>query len=156
MASELCKTTLEGDKDANEIPLYHIEGVIVQKVIDYLTYHLKIPPRKIEKPLVSSNMRDLVDAWDVSFIEAGEPTVFVGPNATPTPPSAAAQELLFKLLLAANYLNIKSLLQLTCAKVASLIKGKIPNQIRSTFNIRNDYTQAEEEEVRQEYRDLIG
>ena len=30
------------DKDANEIPLYHIEGAIVQKVIDYLTYHLKV------------------------------------------------------------------------------------------------------------------
>lgn len=39
MASELCKTTLEGDKDANEIPLYHIEGTVVQKVIDYLKYH---------------------------------------------------------------------------------------------------------------------
>lgn len=42
MASELLKTTLEGDRDANEIPLYHIEGPIVQKVIDYLTYHLKV------------------------------------------------------------------------------------------------------------------
>ena len=42
MSSELLKTTLEGDRDANEIPLYHIEGPIVQKVIDYLTYHSKV------------------------------------------------------------------------------------------------------------------
>jgi hypothetical protein len=30
------------DRDATEIPLYHIEGAIVQKVIDYLTYHMKV------------------------------------------------------------------------------------------------------------------
>lgn len=34
------------------------------------------------------------------------------------------QEVLFELILAANYLDIKSLLDLTCAKVASMIKGK--------------------------------
>ena len=117
----------------------------------------QIPPRKIEKPLVSSNMKDLVDAWDVNFIEGGEVAPPpVGPNAAPAAPSAAAQEVLFKLLLAANYLNIKSLLQLTCAKVGTLMKGRTPDQIRTTFNIRNDYTQAEEEEVRKEYRDLLG
>ena len=76
--------------------------------------------------------------------------------AAASAPSAASQEILFKLLLAANYLNIKSLLSLTCAKVASLMKGKTPDQIRAVFNIRNDYTQAEEEEVRKKYKDLIG
>ena len=34
------------------------------------------------------------------------------------------QETLFELVLAANYLDIKQLLELTCAKVASMIKGK--------------------------------
>jgi S-phase kinase-associated protein 1 len=53
-------------------------------------------------------------------------------------------------------LNIKPLLQLCSAKVASLIRGKTPDQIRATFSIRQDFTQAEEEEVRKEYRDLIG
>jgi S-phase kinase-associated protein 1 len=53
-------------------------------------------------------------------------------------------------------MNIKPLLHLCCAKTASLMKGKTPDQIRTTFNIRNDYTPAEEEEVRKEYKDLIG
>ena len=46
---------------------------------------------------------------------------------------------------AANYMDIKPLLDLTCAKVASMIKGKTPEQIRKTFNIQNDFTPAEEE-----------
>ena len=40
-------------------------------------------------------------------------------------------QVLFELILAANYLDIKSLLDLTCAKVASMIKGKNTEEIRS-------------------------
>ncbi|CAJ2646643.1 unnamed protein product [Trifolium pratense] len=51
---------------------------------------------------------------------------------------------------AANYLNIKSLLDLTCQTVADMIKGKTPEEIRKTFNIKNDFSPEEEEEVRRE------
>ena len=34
------------------------------------------------------------------------------------------QEILFELIMAANYLDIKPLLELSCAKVASMIKNK--------------------------------
>jgi S-phase kinase-associated protein 1 len=53
-------------------------------------------------------------------------------------------------LQAANYLDIKALLDLTCQTVADMMKGKTPDQIRATFNIENDYTADEEEEVRRE------
>jgi S-phase kinase-associated protein 1 len=137
LLSELIKTTLEGDPDASELPLYHIESTIVSQVIHYLNYHEKVPPRRIESPLTSNVLKDLVDHYDSSFINQDQETVF-------------------KLLLAANYLNIKPLFHLCCAKVATLIKGKTAEQIRSTFNIRQDFTAAEEEEVRREYKDLIG
>jgi len=47
-------------------------------------------------------------------------------------------------------MDIKSLLDLTCAKVASMIKGKTPEDIRKTFNIVNDFTPEEEAKVREE------
>jgi S-phase kinase-associated protein 1 len=47
-------------------------------------------------------------------------------------------------------MDIKALLDLACAKVASMIKGKTPEAIRKTFNITNDFTPEEEEAVRAE------
>ena len=69
--------------------------------------------------------------WDANFVEVD-------------------QETLFELILAANYMDIKPLLDLTCAKVASMLKGKTPEQIRKQFNIANDFTPEEEEAVRAE------
>lgn len=63
---------------------------------------------------------------------------------------AIDQETLFELILAANYMDIKPLLDLTCATVASLIKGKSPEEIRKQFNIVNDFTPEEEAQVREE------
>merc|ERR1712032_1721049 len=57
-----------------------------------------------------------------------------------------------EIILAANYLDIKSLLDLTCAKVASMIKGKNTEEIRKQFNIVNDFTPEEEAQVREENR----
>ncbi|KAG4168627.1 hypothetical protein ERO13_A12G037000v2 [Gossypium hirsutum] len=60
---------------------------------------------------------------------------------------------------AANCLKIESLLDLTCQTVANMIKGKRPEEIRTTFNIKNDYTPEAEEAVRRENKwafDMLG
>lgn len=59
---------------------------------------------------------------------------------------------LFEVILAANYLDIKCLLDLACAKVASMIKGRTPEEIRRRFNILNDFTPEDEAQVREENR----
>ena len=138
--SELVKTMLidgddeDEDEDENEqdIPLPNVKSAVLAKVIEFCNYHVTNGPMKeIEKPLKSANMAEVVGEWDANFV-------------------GIDQEMLFELILAANYMDIKSLLDLSCAKVASMIKGKTPEEIRNTFNIVNDFTPEEEAQVREE------
>eukprot|EP00494_Astrolonche_serrata_P029128 UN29395 len=116
----------EGDKNETNVPLPNVKGVILKKVIEFMKYHHKNPCKEIEKPLKSSNMNEVVSEWDAQYVEVD-------------------QETLFEIILAANYMDVKPLLDLTCAKVASMIKGNTPEEIRRRFNIQNDFTPEEEE-----------
>jgi S-phase kinase-associated protein 1 len=58
--------------------------------------------------------------------------------------------MLFDMILAINYLDIKGLLDLGCRMVADMMKDKSVKEIRKTFNIKNEYTPEEEEEIRRE------
>ncbi|RHN48030.1 putative S-phase kinase-associated protein [Medicago truncatula] len=60
------------------------------------------------------------------------------------------QQTLFQILLAANYLNIKNLLDLCCQTVADDIKDKKPEEIRKIFNVENDFSPEEEAKVQNE------
>ena len=138
LQSELCRPILEGDSTTQEIELSLIDSDIIQLIIKYLIYHQDIPPRKINKPIHSTHMNELVDEFDSTYIDC------------------LSQLQLLKLMLAANYMNIKSLLALCGAKIAALIKGQTPTQLMNTFNIRTDYTAAEEDEIKRTYKELIG
>ena len=65
-------------------------------------------------------------------------------------PSQVGDGMLFDLILAANYMDIKSLLDLACKRVAAEIKDKTPDEIRSRFGLENDLTPEEEEQVKRE------
>jgi Skp1 family, dimerisation domain len=60
------------------------------------------------------------------------------------------QGTLFEVILFANALQFKTLLDVTCQCVANKIRGKTPAEIRTIFNIKNEFTPEEEEEVRRE------
>jgi len=133
--SELVKTMIdeEADDDVQEIPLPNVKAVVLKKVIEFCTHHKDDPMHEIEKPLKSVNMADVVQPWYADFVNV-------------------EQVMLFELILAANYMDIKPLLDLTCATTASMIKGKTPEEIRQTFNITNDFSPEEEAQVREENR----
>lgn len=116
---------------SNSIKIAQVQGTILEKVVSYLKYHYNHPPAEIVRPLRSANMRDSVSEWDADFIETD-------------------WETLLAVILAANVMQIPTLLDLGCTKVASMLKGKSAEQISAEFSIRNDFTPEEEEAVRAE------
>ncbi|GMY12278.1 SKP1-like protein 1B [Fagus crenata] len=125
LESQTIKHMIEDECADNGIPLPNVTSKILAKVIEYCKKHVEAT-----NPDERTSDEDL-KAWDAEFVKVDQAT-------------------LFDLILAANYLNIKSLLDLTCQTVADMIKGKTPEEIRKTFNIKNDFTAEEEDEVRRE------
>ena len=115
------------------IPIPDIKADILNKVVEYLTYYKGKNPKDIPKPMPSDNLSEIIDEWDVKFINGIE------------------LDSVFDLINAANYMDIPSLLDLSCAKIASLLKGKTAQEIRTMFNIECDLTEEELKEY-EEYQ----
>ncbi|KAM7496422.1 hypothetical protein LguiA_020836 [Lonicera macranthoides] len=124
MESQTIKHMIEDDCVDTSIPLPNVTSKTLAKVIVYCKKH-------VVKDKTCDHEEEL-KKFDVEFMKGLD------------------QDTLFDLILAANYLNIKSLLDLTCQTVADMIKDKSPEEIRKIFNIKNDFTPEEEDAVRQE------
>ncbi|KAJ1342464.1 hypothetical protein BSLG_002963 [Batrachochytrium salamandrivorans] len=154
--SMLLKNILEdlGDTSDTTIPLPNVSGRILQrsakqfssvdwimcvhvyvyKVVEYCTHHKddpQPPPSDIKEDFDTIRRRaDDISEWDTQFINIENDDIF-------------------ELILAANYMDIKPLLDLGCMTVANRIRGKSPEEIRTAFNIENDFTPEEEEQIRE-------
>jgi len=117
----------------SEIPLPNVKAAVLAKVVEYCKTHFDKPAADVERPLRGKKLADAVGEEDAEFVNVD-------------------QELLCGIILAANYLDIKPLLDLGCAKIASMLRGKTPEEIRETFNVTNDFTPEEEAQVREENR----
>jgi S-phase kinase-associated protein 1 len=100
--SELMKSMLADDDDPTEvpeIPLLEVSKEILDMVVQFLNKHKDDPMKEITKPIQTNELKQIVGDWDANFIDL-------------------EQEKLFKVILAANYLDIPSLLDLGICKVA--------------------------------------
>lgn len=118
---------IEEDEEEEPVPLPNVNASILRKVIQWCTSHKDDPPPP-EDDDNKERRTDDIPSWDQEFLKVDQGT-------------------LFELILAANYLDIKGLLDVTCKQVANMIKGKTPEEIRKTFNIKCDFTPQEEEQV---------
>lgn len=121
MMCNLVKSILEGDQDVKRIEIKKVTADILKLVVEYLVHHKGKVPAEIAKPIRSVKMEKIVeDEWDAKFI-----------NNLP-------KKTIFQVILAANYMDIKSLLHLGCAKIATLIKGKSPEEIKKILSEEED------------------
>ncbi|KAK0546338.1 hypothetical protein OC846_005311 [Tilletia horrida] len=130
--SILIKQMLEDIGDTSgPIPLVSVSGPVFKKIVEYCTHHRADPPAPVDAEEEQRKRTTDISDWDSKFIQVD-------------------QEMLFEIILAANYLDIKPLLDVGCKHVANMIKGKSPEEIRKQFNITNDFTPEEEEQIKKE------
>jgi len=113
------------------VPLPNVNEAVLRKVLEWCEYHKNDPVSTADDETDSRKKTTDIEEWDQKFMQVD-------------------QEMLFEIILAANYLDIKPLLDVGCKTVANMIKGKSPEEIRKTFNIVNDFTPEEEEQIRRE------
>ncbi|XP_022749438.1 SKP1-like protein 14 [Durio zibethinus] len=121
------KTFFEDNPDASEepMPLPNVTSKCLSTIIEYCKSHLAFRARG-----GSSSVEDEAKAYDEEFIKAQD------------------NESLKEMILAANYLNIKDMLDMLNQAVADRIKNKSVEYVRKFFGIENDYTPEEEAAVR--------
>ncbi|KAL5215085.1 hypothetical protein ABZP36_004237 [Zizania latifolia] len=127
--SQIVSYMIEDGCASPAIPLPNVDGDTLAKVVEYCTMHAAVLSDTASER--TSKEREL-EAFDTKFIDVGDVTT------------------LFELIMAANYLNVKGLLDLACRRTADLFKNKTPEEIRQTFGIENDLTPEEEAAIREE------
>ena len=131
--SNLLKSLLQDYTEDHEIPMHDVKGDVLRKVVDYLIHWKDNEPKEIPRPLPSNNLKEFADEWDAEFINGID------------------LDTVFDIINTANYMDIKPLLDLSCAKIASVMKGKTAEEIRNMFNIECDLTEEELKEY-EEYQ----
>jgi hypothetical protein len=104
------------------IPLHNVSSEALKRVVAFCEDHVARPRPALATNTPEGKGKYVLDDWDKTFL------------------AKLNQEQLFELILAANYLDIKTLLDATCKTVADMIIGKSPEQIRSLFQIKNDFS----------------
>ena len=124
--SKLLSGVIQDYPEDSEFPLNKINGATLEKVKEYLVHYQDSEPRQIEKPL-PKDFKDCVDEWDYKFIGDDNDQILA-------------------LIFAANFMDIKPLLDLAAAKVATLIRGTTTESIRKDFEIK-DFSKEEENQM---------
>ncbi len=121
------RNLLDDIEDHNAaIPLPAINSKIMDKINEFCIKELAILSDQTEATR-QTNLKE----WHATFT-----------NMEP--------KLLNDVLMAANYLDIKTLFDCCCQKVADLVKEKSVEELREIFGIVNDFTPEEEAKIKEE------
>ncbi|CBJ48849.1 conserved unknown protein [Ectocarpus siliculosus] len=133
--SKLLKAMVDGPTEnaAKEIPLTNMRSNVVAKVVEFCQHHQTDPMTDIPKPVqFGKTVGDHVQEWYSTFVKA------------------LKDEMLFEMLLAANYLDLSPLLELCAATVGLRAMNKTPEEIQREFNIKEPFSPEVERTLRQE------
>ena len=168
--SFVLRTLLEDVGEISDaIPLPNVDGKILEKVLKWSEFHLNDLPYQQQQQQQQQSENDddynfgfwdeelegsegwtgndlshkselntetskalAMDPWDVEFC------------------SGMDHKTLFDVIIAANYLNVKGLIYVTCKYVSNVIRGKSHEEIRKMFNIQTDFTSEQLESIKKQ------
>jgi S-phase kinase-associated protein 1 len=106
--SGMINAAIETDTECKELPLGLVDADELKYSIEYLQWLTTNKASTIPYGITDTTLKSYLQEWELQFID-----------------KVYSNKMLAKLTNAANYLDIKPLLEICCAKIASLIKGKI-------------------------------
>mmetsp|Transcript_1486 Transcript_1486/g.1485 ORF Transcript_1486/g.1485 Transcript_1486/m.1485 type:complete len:177 (+) Transcript_1486:33-563(+) len=127
----------EDGGDQQEIPLPNIRGQVLALVVSFLNHYQTEPMTKIIKPLRSSDLSTLVQPWYFEFIRG-------------KPEKPFDLEYISELILAANFMSIGPLLELSGAAFASQVRDKESTQLKELFGFEGELVPVDEKQIREE------
>lgn len=117
----------EDDEIEDEFPIPKVNSLTLKLVVEYCTKYAETPMDSIDTPLKGETIEEIVTPkWYASWCKNMD------------------RETVFNLVAAANYLDIKPLLDLTCLGVAVAIKGKSVDELRAIFNLPDPNSKSSE------------
>jgi len=125
--------TLSDLMDVGEvpIPLPNVKASILGPIVEFCNHHKNDPkPEPIDddddddpnKDIYEPKRSDDISEWDQAFVKR----------------FTVAEGTLFDIIMAANYLGIKTLLAVGCKTIANMVRGKSSSEVREMFNISYD------------------
>jgi len=164
--SKLVQTTWKMDKSKKEIKISKVESATLTLIVEYLKQRYayskenKEFPPEIVKPIRDTKMEKITVDFEATFINQACPDckawklnddglkcdeegkicqrcVYVDEQGKKRNGTLSKNDI-FQIILGANYMDIKSLLYLGCAKIATLIKGKSPEEIKKILGDGED------------------
>eukprot|EP00486_Rosalina_sp_Unknown_P005563 CAMPEP_0201570486 /NCGR_PEP_ID=MMETSP0190_2-20130828/12773_1 /ASSEMBLY_ACC=CAM_ASM_000263 /TAXON_ID=37353 /ORGANISM="Rosalina sp." /LENGTH=403 /DNA_ID=CAMNT_0047994073 /DNA_START=23 /DNA_END=1237 /DNA_ORIENTATION=- len=125
---ELSKLLIEFAEDEPIVEARQVPPETLSHVMTYLGHHKGKEPDPLPCPVRSIHMSQICsDRWDADWIDAFD------------------KKTIFEVILAANYLDIKSLLHLGAAKIATLIKQLDQNEINRIIEEEERYRREQAE-----------
>lgn len=107
------------------LPLKNVNSIILKEVLAWSNHHQA-------HPSTCQQTKHKLCIWDMIFLNKNN-------------------EILYDLIMAANYLNIEELLDTLIAPISYLLDLKSVDEIREMFGIESDFTAAERKEILYEH-----
>lgn len=146
--------------DDDTIPFSTVDGEILKIILEYCERKSRQPSAVVDPPKFDSRGRPFcADCMDPAEKEAERQRKLEEEQGAEWERKLAqslTHGVLFPLVVAANFLNCKPLLNVLCSEIANQIRGKTPQQLREHFNIKNDFTPEEQKQIEEDDRWLLG